>query len=152
VARQVRDLWTWGCPFPSSSAGEEFQKATREAVNASAEKYANPANATLLLVGDLSKIEAGIRELKIGEVVVIDAKASRGEVSGERLRPVRCLTERRISQFRRGRTGLRDRHEITMQNPGARRGARTRAGIRACCVEIGTVRRERVRPRESGSL
>ena len=75
VARQVRDLWTLGLPVSELQRQvEEFQKATREAVNASAEKYANPANATLLLVGDLSKIEAGIRELKIGEVVVIDAE------------------------------------------------------------------------------
>lgn len=52
----------------------ELQRTTREAVNVAAEKYAVPSRATLLLVGDLSKIESGIRELKIGEVVIINAE------------------------------------------------------------------------------
>jgi hypothetical protein len=33
-----------------------------------------PGKATLLLVGDLSKIEAGVRELKLGEIVILDAE------------------------------------------------------------------------------
>jgi zinc protease len=43
-------------------------------VNAAAEKYASPSRATLLLVGDLSKIESGIRELNLGKVLIIDAE------------------------------------------------------------------------------
>jgi zinc protease len=51
---------------------DELQKVTVASVNAAAEKYATPGRATLLLVGDLSKIEAGVRELHLGEVVFLD--------------------------------------------------------------------------------
>ena len=39
-----------------------------------AKKYARPEAATLLLVGDRSKIEAGVRELQFGEIVVLDTE------------------------------------------------------------------------------
>lgn len=45
-------------------------------VNAAAKKYAKPSGATLLLVGDLSKIESGVRELNLGGVVVLDAQGN----------------------------------------------------------------------------
>jgi zinc protease len=44
------------------------------AVNAAAAKYAQPSGAALLLVGDLSKIEAGIRKLNLGEIVRLDVE------------------------------------------------------------------------------
>jgi zinc protease len=53
---------------------DETEKATLAAVNASAQKYAVPNQSTLLLVGDLAKIEAGIRELNLGEVVVLNTE------------------------------------------------------------------------------
>jgi zinc protease len=75
VAGQVEELWVNSLPMTElQRQTDELQKVTREAVNAAAEKYATPSRATLLLVGDLSKIEAGIRELKIGEVVIIDVE------------------------------------------------------------------------------
>jgi zinc protease len=75
VAGQVQELWTLGLPMTElQTEPDQLQKVSREAVNAAAEKYATPSKSTLLLVGDLAKIEAGIRELKIGEVVVVDAE------------------------------------------------------------------------------
>jgi zinc protease len=53
---------------------DELQKATLDSVNAAARKYAAPTGATLLLVGDLSKIESGVRELNLGEAVILDAE------------------------------------------------------------------------------
>ena len=53
---------------------DELQKASLESVNAAAEKYATPSRATLLLVGDLSKIEPGVRELNLGQVVILDGE------------------------------------------------------------------------------
>jgi len=74
----VEDLWIAGLPMTElQREPDQLEKVTREQVNAAAEKYATPSRATLLLVGDLSKIESGIRDLKIGEVVVIDAEAKR---------------------------------------------------------------------------
>jgi zinc protease len=52
----------------------ELSKTTLDRVNAAAEKYASPASSTLLLVGDLSKIEAGVRSVNAGEVVYLDAE------------------------------------------------------------------------------
>ncbi len=81
VAGQVEQLWAIGLPMTElQREPDELKKVTREAVNAAAEKYATPSRATLLLVGDLSKIETGIRELKIGEVVIVDAE---GKVPGK---------------------------------------------------------------------
>ena len=47
---------------------------TLEAARAAAKKYAVPDRATVVLVGDRSKIEAGIRETKLGDVVILDAE------------------------------------------------------------------------------
>jgi zinc protease len=75
VAGQVQELWTLGLPMTElQTEPDQLQKVSRDAVNAAAEKYATPSKSTLLLVGDLAKIEAGVRELKIGEVVVVDAE------------------------------------------------------------------------------
>jgi hypothetical protein len=51
-----------------------LERATLAAVNAAAKKYAVPATTMMLLVGDRSKIEAGVRELKLGDVVILDAE------------------------------------------------------------------------------
>jgi zinc protease len=53
---------------------EELRKTPLTAVNSVAQKYAAPGGVTLLLVGDLSKIETGIRELSLGEIVILDAE------------------------------------------------------------------------------
>ncbi len=53
---------------------DELQKATLVSVNAAAQKYAVPGKATLLLIGDLSKIRPGVAELNLGEIVVVDAE------------------------------------------------------------------------------
>jgi predicted Zn-dependent peptidase len=73
VVGQLQTLWTTGLPMTELQRQSiELQRATLPAVNAAAEKYATPSRATLLLVGDLSKIETGVRELDLGEVVIID--------------------------------------------------------------------------------
>lgn len=75
VADQVVELWVAGLP-PTELQREtdELGRATLAAVNASAQKYTAPAGTTLLLVGDLSKIEQGVRELNLGEVVILDVE------------------------------------------------------------------------------
>jgi zinc protease len=75
VADQITSLWVVGLP-PTELQREpdELQKATLDSVNAAAQKFAAPSGATLLLVGDLSKIESGVRELNLGEVVILDAE------------------------------------------------------------------------------
>jgi zinc protease len=75
VSDQIVPLWVVGLPLSElQREPDELQKATLDSVNAAARKYAAPSGATLLLVGDLSKIEAGVRELNLGEAVILDAE------------------------------------------------------------------------------
>ncbi len=52
---------------------EKILAVTPASANAIAEKYILPGHLIWIVVGDMSKVEAGIRELKIGEVHKIDA-------------------------------------------------------------------------------
>jgi zinc protease len=75
LVNQVAQLWANGLPLAElQRLPDETQRATLAAVNAAAAKYAVPGKSTLILVGDLSKIEAGVRELNLGEVVILDAE------------------------------------------------------------------------------
>jgi zinc protease len=75
VAEQISALWVTGMPMAElQREPDELQKATLDSVNVAARKYAATSGATLLLVGDLSKIQAGVRELNLGEIVLLDAE------------------------------------------------------------------------------
>jgi len=77
VAGQVEELWIHGLPMTElQREPDQLEKATLDSVNATAQKYAKPSGATLLLVGDLSKIENGVRELNLGEVVLLDVEGN----------------------------------------------------------------------------
>jgi hypothetical protein len=39
-------------------------------------KYAVPSKASLLLVGDASKIESGVQSLNLGTIVILDAEGN----------------------------------------------------------------------------
>jgi zinc protease len=75
VAGQIAELWT--DELPTSELQREYDettKATLDATLAAAKKYARPERAAIVLVGDRAKIEAGLRDLKIGEVVIVDSE------------------------------------------------------------------------------
>jgi zinc protease len=75
VAAQVARLWSFGLPMGELQREPgELEKAALAAVNAAAKRYAVPSKAALLLVGDRTKIEAGLKDLKIGEIVLLDAE------------------------------------------------------------------------------
>lgn len=75
MAGQVVELWSAGLPMTELKREvAEIDKATLDQANAAARKYAVPANTTLLLVGDRSKIEKGIRELNPGEIVFLNVE------------------------------------------------------------------------------
>jgi zinc protease len=75
IAGQLADLWAAGLP-PSELQREvsEIEKATLDQVNGAAVRYAAPSGASLLLVGDRSRIEPAVRELNLGEVVRLDVE------------------------------------------------------------------------------
>lgn len=75
IAEQVAQLWAAGLSMSElQRETSEVEKATLSSVNAAAQKYAVPSRATLLLVGDLAKIEAGVRALNLGEIVFLDVE------------------------------------------------------------------------------
>jgi zinc protease len=75
IAQQVADLWSLGLTMEElQRESDETQKVTLEAARAAAKKYAEPTRATVLLVGDRAKIEEGVREVKLGEIVLLDAE------------------------------------------------------------------------------
>lgn len=75
IAGQIIDLWIVGLPMTALQAEtDELAKLQVAGVNAAAAKYAAPANTSILLVGDLSKIEQGIRDLNLGEVIILDVE------------------------------------------------------------------------------
>ena len=77
VAGQIEELWNYGLPLTElQREPDELQKTSLDSVNAAAQKYARPSGASLLLVGDASKIESGIRELNLGEIVMLDAEGN----------------------------------------------------------------------------
>ncbi|MDT4966596.1 MAG: zinc protease [Acidobacteriota bacterium] len=75
IADKISDLWAYGLPMSElQRETTELERATLASVNAAAKKYAAIGGVTTLLVGDRSKIVAGIRELKLGEIVILDAE------------------------------------------------------------------------------
>ncbi len=75
IADQIAQLWADDLPMSEMQREtNEIEKATLASVNAAAQKYAVPGGVTLLLVGELSKIEAGVRELNLGEIVILDVE------------------------------------------------------------------------------
>jgi zinc protease len=66
------ELWVHGLPMTELQREcDETEKATLEAVNAAAQRYAVPERSALLLVGDRARIEDGVRKLGLGEIVVL---------------------------------------------------------------------------------
>ncbi len=75
INEQVADLWASGLPM--SELQREYDdtvQATLAETNAAAAKYARPEKATIVLVGDYAKIGPGLKELTLGEVVLVDTE------------------------------------------------------------------------------
>lgn len=74
VASQIARLWSYGLPMSELQRyAAEVDGTTLESVNKAAQNYAIPGKATLLLIGDYRKIAAGLRELDLGEITMLDA-------------------------------------------------------------------------------
>ena len=77
VTFRIADLWTRRWPLTMmADEPAELRRATLPQVQAAAAKYAVPAEAGLLLVGDRAKIEPGIRSLKAGELLFLDVEGN----------------------------------------------------------------------------
>jgi len=73
IAGQIANLWTLGLPMTELQREYDATNAvTIEQVSAVTKKYARPEASSMLLIGDRSKIEAAVRDLKLGEIVLVD--------------------------------------------------------------------------------
>ena len=75
IASEVSELWVRRLPMTElqreydATAGVTLEQAL-----AAAKKYAKPDAAGLLLVGDRAKIEPGLAQLKLREIVILDVE------------------------------------------------------------------------------
>jgi zinc protease len=75
ISGQIATLWAQGLPMTEMQREVDATgAATMADVTAASKKYVTPDKLSLLLVGDLAKIEPGIRSLNLGEVVVLDVE------------------------------------------------------------------------------
>ena len=73
VGDQIERLWALGLPLSElQTEYDDAAKATLAGALAAAKLHARPDRTSMILVGDRAKIEAKVRDLKVGEVVVVD--------------------------------------------------------------------------------
>jgi zinc protease len=75
IGDQVADLWVDGLPMTELQREyDETAKAGLAATQAAAQKWAAPGKAAFVLVGDYAKIGQGLKEIALGEVVLLDSE------------------------------------------------------------------------------
>ena len=75
IGEQIADLWTDGLPMTELQREyDETARASLAAAQAAAQKWAAPGKASFVLVGDYSKIGPGLKELSLGEIVLLDTE------------------------------------------------------------------------------
>ena len=83
VGTQIERLWGLGLPMTElQNEYDEASKATLAGALAAAKLHARPERASMILVGDRAKIEAKVRDLKVGEVVVVDTEGRPASAGG----------------------------------------------------------------------
>ena len=83
VGTQIERLWGLGLPMSElQNEYDEASKATLAGALAAAKLHARPERASMILVGDRAKIEAKVRDLKVGEVVVVDTEGRPASAGG----------------------------------------------------------------------
>jgi zinc protease len=75
INQQIGDLWTDRLPMSElQNIYDMSAKVTLADARAAAQKYAQPAKSSMVLVGDRAKIEQGVKSLNLGDVVLLDAE------------------------------------------------------------------------------
>ncbi|HWE42494.1 MAG TPA: pitrilysin family protein [Gemmatimonadaceae bacterium] len=74
VASALGEIVTYGLPDDYyTTYSDRVRNASDAAVNAAAKKFVNSDQMVWVVIGDRAKVEAGIRELGLGEIVLLDA-------------------------------------------------------------------------------
>ena len=75
ITNQIGNLWALGLPMTELQREYDAANAlTLDQVLAAERKYVKTDSASLLHVGDRSKIEAGLKSLNLGEIVLLDSE------------------------------------------------------------------------------
>jgi len=75
VVDQIERLWSLGLPMKElQNEYDQASSATLAGALAAAKLHARPDRASMILVGDKAKIEAKVRALKIGELLLVDGE------------------------------------------------------------------------------
>jgi predicted Zn-dependent peptidase len=78
VANAIRENVVFDRPDDYvQTLARRIEAQTEETIRAAAREVIEPDKAVWVIVGDLSKIEAPVRALRMGEVVVVDADGKR---------------------------------------------------------------------------
>ncbi len=73
VAGQIATLWTLGLPMTELQREYDATNAVTPAqIEAATKKYVRPDASAMLLVGDRAKVDGPLRELKLGDIVLLD--------------------------------------------------------------------------------
>jgi zinc protease len=73
LIQHVDEIFSYDLPSEEISRyPSEIERVTLEQAQAAARKYISVSSAIIVIVGDLSKIEKGIRELNLGTITVVD--------------------------------------------------------------------------------
>ena len=74
VASALGEIVTYGLPDDYyTTYSDQVRNASDAAVNAAAKKFVNNDQMVWVVIGDRAKVESGIRELGLGEIVLLDA-------------------------------------------------------------------------------
>jgi zinc protease len=74
VASALGEIVTYGLPDDYyTTYGERVRSAADPQVNAAAKKFVPPDRFVWVVIGDRAKVEAGIKELNLGDIVLLDA-------------------------------------------------------------------------------
>jgi predicted Zn-dependent peptidase len=74
IAGQLGSIFQYELPMDDWKTYESrINAVSSEAATAAAKKYLAPDNMVVVVVGDRKTIEAGIRELNMGDVMLVDA-------------------------------------------------------------------------------
>jgi zinc protease len=77
VLGALTDMDTYNLPADYwNTYADTYRKVTQPEVQAIAKRLIPDQNQVWVVVGDRSKIEKGIRELNIGEIVIVDANGN----------------------------------------------------------------------------
>jgi zinc protease len=77
IGGAIAHLWAMNLPMSElQRETDELGKTSLADVNRVAQQYARPNNTALLLVGDRTRIEPAVRELKLGEIVFLDVEGN----------------------------------------------------------------------------